>query len=336
MTHTDEQIGRLVEGHLEQIGVLENTVIVLLADNGASGEGGRNGTLSENRYFLGLEDSLDDALERPRRHRRPVHPQPVPGGLGPSGKHSSSAITRRFTHGGGVRAPFILGAPHHPSERRDGEPGGVRHQFHHVIDVVPTLLDLVGGEPRRRRTGASINSRCTVRRSNGIQPAGAGSARSPAPGAVLRDGGEPRGPTPTAGRRWSRIVPGRPFDDDRWELYRWGHRRLSESRDLAGDEPERLAALIRLLGTRRQETPVYGVFPLDDRMGERIAALDPGRRTGCATGCGPGRACSTTSSARASRSAASTVTAHPRRLRGAAAKASSSPTAAARSGSRCS
>src|SRR5262249_29760583 len=61
LSHADNEIGRLLD-HLDETGELENTLIVLVSDNGASGEGGPNGSVNENKIFNGLPDTIQEAL----------------------------------------------------------------------------------------------------------------------------------------------------------------------------------------------------------------------------------------------------------------------------------
>ena len=66
LSHADHEIGRLLD-YLEESGQLDNTIIVLVSDNGASGEGGPNGSVNENTYFNGIPDQIEKNLEVPRR-----------------------------------------------------------------------------------------------------------------------------------------------------------------------------------------------------------------------------------------------------------------------------
>ena len=62
LSHADHELGRLLD-HLEQSGELDNTIIVLVSDNGASGEGGPNGSVNENKFFNGIPDTIEENLK---------------------------------------------------------------------------------------------------------------------------------------------------------------------------------------------------------------------------------------------------------------------------------
>ena len=260
MEHTDAQVGRLVD-FLRTHRLLDDTVILLLSDNGASGEGGRDGTINEYRYFLGLEDSIDDALAQiddiggPRAHNQ------YPAGWALAG-NTPLQYYKRFTHGGGVRAPLIV---HWPGGT--GDRPGTRPQFHHAIDVMPTILELAGVEaPRTHRGVDQLPVHGTSMRYS-FADAGAPPART-------RQYFETAGNRAIVDGQWKAVAahrPGTAFDADRWELYNIA-RDVAEANDLSAEEPERLR---KLQEAWWEEARRYGVLPLDDRMGDRVKALDP-------------------------------------------------------------
>ncbi len=211
LEHTDAQIGRLIEFHRAH-GLLDDSVIILLSDNGASGEGGRDGTINEYRYFLGLEDDRDEALERideiggPRAHNQ------YPAGWAMAG-NTPLQYYKRFAHGGGVRAPLIV---HWPS----GLAGqtGLRRQFHHVVDVLPTILDLAGAE------APSVDGGIEQLPVHGVSMRYSFAAPD-APSARTRQYFETAGNRAIVDGGWKAVAahrPGTDFDDDHWELYRSG------------------------------------------------------------------------------------------------------------------
>ena len=97
LTHADHQLGRVLD-YLEKSGQLENTLIVLVSDNGASGEGGPNGSVNENKIFNGLPDTIEEALKyvddlgSPRTYNH--YP---PAGHGPSTHRSRCGSATRAT-----------------------------------------------------------------------------------------------------------------------------------------------------------------------------------------------------------------------------------------------
>ena len=155
--HTDAQIGRLVD-FLERRDQIDDTLFIVLSDNGASGEGGEFGSENEYRYFLGLPDYLEenraaiDDLGGPWTHNH------YPSGWAQAG-NTPLKLYKKYTFGGGVRAPLIM---HWPAGI--GDTGGLRHQFHHAIDLAPTMLDLADSRHRGATTAWS-SFPCTAPRS---------------------------------------------------------------------------------------------------------------------------------------------------------------------------
>lgn len=140
LTHTDEHVGRLLD-HLRETDQFDNTLILLLSDNGASAEGGRDGLLSEISYFNGMTDSLDEMREAlDRWGDDSTYPHYALGwayaGSTPQQWYKS------FVHEGGTRDPLIVSWPDSIDAR-----GEVRDQFHHVVDIARTVYDAVGIDP---------------------------------------------------------------------------------------------------------------------------------------------------------------------------------------------
>ena len=151
LSHTDAQIGRVLAG-LDELGVSDNTLVMLLSDNGASAEGGPTGLLNEHRF---LGDGREDPAEQLARiddiggFRAYNH---YPWGWAWAG-NTPFKLWKRYAWLGGVRTPLIIRWPGHIAD-----PGGVRGQFAHAIDLTPTVLEAAGrGGPggRRRRHPAA-------------------------------------------------------------------------------------------------------------------------------------------------------------------------------------
>lgn len=259
LEHADEQLGRLID-FLRQQELLENTVVVVMTDNGASGEGTRNGTINEYRYFLGLEDSIEEALEAIDDLGGPLTHNQYPAGWALAGNTPLKQY-KKFTHGGGVRAPLVVHWPEGLGSR------GVREQFHHVVDIVPTLLDIAHVTPPDSYRGVEqLPIHGTSLRYSFDTP--------DAPDTRTRQYFETAGNRAIYADGWKAVSahsPGNSFHDDSWELYQLTED-FSESTNLAGEHPERLAELIELWWNEARR---YGVLPLDDRMGERVKGLDP-------------------------------------------------------------
>jgi arylsulfatase A-like enzyme len=134
LTHADAQIGRFLDA-LEELGERENTVVILVSDNGASGEAGPHGSVSEFRFAQGRDEDLDLNLRLiDELGGRKVYNH-YPWGWAEAGNTPVRRF-KRYTFEGGIRDPFIVSWP-------AGLPaaGEIRHGYCHAIDVLPTLLD---------------------------------------------------------------------------------------------------------------------------------------------------------------------------------------------------
>ncbi|MBW2086405.1 MAG: arylsulfatase, partial [Deltaproteobacteria bacterium] len=250
LDHTDHHIGRLVS-FLEEMSELDNTIIVLLSDNGASQEGGPTGLMDEMKYFVGMPEDVDAIQSRLDEIGGPHSHSNIPWGWSQAG-NSPLKWYKQNTFGGGVRDPLII---HWPPRVKDR--GGIRGQFHHVIDVVPTILELLDIEPSD-----------TYRGYNQIPIAGTSMAYTiDAPDEKTRKGPqyfEMMGHRGIWADGWKAVTyhkRGEPFSDDEWELYHLDED-FSECRNLAVENPEKLREMIDLWWI---EASRHGVLPLDDR-----------------------------------------------------------------------
>ena len=136
LTHADAQLGRVMDA-LDELGERENTVVVVVSDNGASGEAGPHGSVSEFRFAQGRDEDpeLNLALIDELGGRRTYNH--YPWGWAEAGNTPVRRF-KRYTFEGGVRDPFIISWP----AGLDAA-GQVRHQYGHAVDVLPTLLDLL-------------------------------------------------------------------------------------------------------------------------------------------------------------------------------------------------
>ncbi len=139
LSHTDHQIGRLVD-HLDETGELDRTIFMVLSDNGASSEGGPIGSLNDIRTWNAVPHSMDEAWERideiggPRVHNN------YPWGWTVAG-NTPFRRWKREVHEGGVADPLIVCWPDGMGAGRDS---GLRRQYVHAIDLVPTVLEAIG------------------------------------------------------------------------------------------------------------------------------------------------------------------------------------------------
>ena len=269
--HTDWHVGRIIDT-LDHLGDLDDTLVLyLLGDNGASGEGGIEGTIREHLVGHGFADdveAMDGALDRIG--------DPTTYALYPVGWALAMNTPYQWTkqvasHFGGTRDGFIA---HWPAGIAAS--GEIRHQFHHLIDVLPTLLEVaklpepetVAGVVQQPIEGVSMRysfddaDATDRRRTQYFEMVGNRAIYHEGWTAVARHG------VP-----WRMAEESRPFEDDPWELYDTS-RDWSQARDLAGSMPERLR---ELQGLFHAEGERYQVFPLDDRVTERENSEFAGR-----------------------------------------------------------
>jgi arylsulfatase A-like enzyme len=276
LEHTDYHVGRFVDA-IEDLGILDNTIIYyIIGDNGASAEGTLNGAFNEMANFNGMAE-----LETPEFMISKMDEFGSPSSYNHYAVGWAWAMDTPFqwtkqvaSHWGGVRNGTIVHWPNGIEEK-----GGLRSQFSHVIDVAPTILEAAGlPEPTMV---------------NGVQ-------QSPMEGTSMvysfneADAAERHdlqyfemfGNRGIYHKGWSAVTKHKTpwimvggdlpaFDDDLWELYD-GNSDYSQARDLAAEQPERLAELQRLWLI---EAVKYNVVPLDDRSAERIEPSMAGRPT---------------------------------------------------------
>jgi arylsulfatase len=251
LDHTDDQIGRLVDG-LRAMGQLQNTILMVLADNGASQEGGPFGVMHEMKFFNGIFETPDEAIARVDDIGGPHSHTNYPWGWAQCG-NTPFRWYKQNTHEGGVHVPMIL----HWPDGLDAAAHGHRDQFVYVSDIAPTLYELLGveppevyrGVPQRPVSGhsfASLLANANAPATNTLQYFEMGGSR-----ALVHD-------------EWKAVCrheKGADFDAERWELYRIDLD-PSECNDLAGQHPDELE---RLIDEWWVEAERHGVMPLDDR-----------------------------------------------------------------------
>lgn len=250
LEHTDHHIGRFLD-YLGAIGKLENTLVVLLSDNGASAEGGPNGTFDILRGVNGVPSSVADNLRHFDELGGPAVESHYPAGWAQAG-NTPFQWYKQTVHPGGVRDPLIFHWPAGIKER-----GAIRSQFHHAIDVMPTLLDLLKLEAPTTYKGipqlpvAGVSMAYTFR-----------NAQAPTrhPTQYFEMLGH-RGIHHEGWTAVTRHLPGTPFEQDTWELYH-ADEDYAQVTNLAARFPKRLRELQALWTA---EANRYGVLPLDDR-----------------------------------------------------------------------
>jgi arylsulfatase A-like enzyme len=275
LSHTDHQIGRLVAS-LDELGVLDDTLLLLLSDNGTSAEGGPTGSVNEHRF---THDLLDDPAEQVARiddlggFRAYNH---YAWGWAWAG-NTPLRLWKRYTWLGGVRTPLVVHWPAGVAARNE-----MRTQFCHAVDVAPTILDAAGidwpevvdGVVQQPVDGSSLVPT--------FADAGAPSPRATqyfemiGSRAIYHDGW--KATTDHIGSQLSierELVAGsHDFDDDHWALFDLEHD-FSEAHDVAGEHPERVQALAELWWA---EAGRNHVLPLDDSfIGRAVAMVPPPR-----------------------------------------------------------
>ena len=257
LEHTDAQIGRLIDD-LRELGELDNTVIMVLGDNGASQEGGPFGVLHEMKFFNGILETPDEAVAHLDEIGGPHSHSNYPWGWAQVG-NTPFKWYKQCTHEGGVHVPLVV---HHPAGIADK--GGLRRQFHHVNDVVATLYDMLDVEAPSERSGLRQMPVTGVSMKYSFDDADGPTRKE----IQYYEMSGHRGLWHDGWKAVTRHEPGAAFDDDIWELYNLGDD-PSECDNLADEMPEKLREMIGLWWEQAEE---QGVLPLDDRMIELFGA----------------------------------------------------------------
>jgi Sulfatase len=231
--------------------------VILLSDNGASPEGGATGAINLRKHMVYELDDPKQALQ---------HLDKIGGAQAynhyPTGWAQVSNTPLKWykkdTHGGGVRAPLIVRWPNGFSAASE-----IRTQFHHVIDLAPTLYDVLGIRPPEVLGGVAQQPLQGISMAYSFDDAAAPTRRETQYFELLGD----RALWHRGWKAVTRHKKGTPMEDDVWELYHLDAD-FSEARNLAAEEPGRL----RQLGAMwLEEARKYSVLPLDDREWERAA-----------------------------------------------------------------
>ena len=259
LTHTDAQVSRLLD-FVDGLGELDDTIVVVMSDNGASAEGGAKGSFNEQYFFNFVPESLEENLRRIDDLGTPRASNHYPWGWAWAGNTPLKRF-KRDTHEGGVADPLIV---HWPA--RLGRPGETRHQYVHAVDLMPTLLDAIGIDPPATIGGVEQSAVEGVSFAPTL-------ATPDAPGAHVTQYYEMLGSRALYHDGWKAVVfhpspflaydgsdVDHPFDDDVWELYHVASD-FSEVHDLAGSEPEKLAELQERWW---EEAAKYQVLPLNN------------------------------------------------------------------------
>jgi hypothetical protein len=258
--YTDHQVGRIVD-YLEDSGQLDNTLIFYCADNGASGEGSPNGSVNENKFFNGWPDEIEENLKMLDELGSPATYNHYPTGWAVAFS-TPFRMFKRYSYQGGICDPMVIHWPKGMKAR-----GEIRNQYHHVVDVVPTILeavgiefpDTVGGYTQKPLPGVSMaysfDADPNAATQKQVQYYSMMGTR-----ALWHRGWKAvtvHGPTSGLGH----------FEDDQWQLFHTDVDR-AEAHDLAEQHPGKLQELINLWFS---EAGRYDALPLDDRTAPEIA-----------------------------------------------------------------
>ncbi len=256
--HVDEQLGRVV-ATLDNTGQLDDTIVMVLSDNGASQEGGPLGYVNAMAPFNMVRETLDDKLARIDDIGGPDTHSNFPHGFAMA-SNTPLRMYKQNTHSGGIRDPLVVRTP---DRRPDGD-DGLRHQFCHVSDLAPTLLELLGlASVDLPGTDSNAGAMTGVSFAATVGQPDAATGKSVQYFEMFGHRGLWLG-------GWKAVAwhpPGQPFDDDRWELFDLTTD-FNECHDLADAHPDRLASMIERWWA---EAEANQVLPLDDRFGERFA-----------------------------------------------------------------
>jgi arylsulfatase len=268
--HTDNQVGRLVET-LKKLGTLDNTLFIYIAgDNGASAEGGPAGMLNEMSFFNGVPETLGDALKGIDEWGSPLTFPHYAIGWAVAGDAPFAYAKQVASDFGGTADGMVIRWPKGFSAKDE-----VRSQFHHVIDIAPTVLEVAGipkptsvnGTPQRPMEGVSLAytfSDAKAKSRHTTQYFEIGGNRS-----IYSDGWLAR----TIHRAPWEQKPRATFETDKWELFERSND-WSLANDLAAKNPGKLE---ELKGLFMKEAVKYDVLPLDDRVLERFDPVLAGR-----------------------------------------------------------
>jgi arylsulfatase len=247
LNYTDEQLGRLVS-YLKKTGQYDNTLIVLLADNGASAEGGPDGQVNELHYVLSTQWPDTPTPEEYEMIGTNESHCNYPLGWAKLG-NTPLKYYKSFTHAGGTRVPFIMSCPTLIKDK-----GGVRSQYHYVTDIFPTVLELCGIEHPDVIKGVKQAPKHGISMKYTLDDANAPRRRKIQYYETVGN----RGIWCDGWKLVTNHVESPSFDEDIWELYNTDED-FSEVHDLAEKYPEKVRELLDLWW---QEAEKYGVLPM--------------------------------------------------------------------------
>jgi arylsulfatase len=278
LTHTDHHIGRLID-FLKDTGELDNTLTMVISDNGASAEGGPNGSINENKFFNNVPDSLEENLAALDKLGGPETFNHYAWGWAWAGD-TPFRRWKRETYRGGTSDPLIV---HWPAGFK--AKGEVRTQYAHAIDMVPTVLHALAIEEPLSIRGVAQSPIEGVSFAHTFDDADAKTNRHTqyfemmGHRAIYHDGWRAVCPWPgpsfaEAGAFFGEPIPAQKLielDEKGWELYHVDED-PTETRNVAHEHRDKL---IEMIATWYYEAGKYNVLPLDGRGTLRLAEERP-------------------------------------------------------------
>ena len=278
LEHTDHYLGELIQ-FLKDLGEYENTLIMVISDNGASSEGGPTGSVNENKFFNNVPENLAQNLAAIDDIGGPKYFNHYPWGW----THAGNTPFRRWkreTYRGGVSDPFIVSWPQGIQAK-----GAIRSQYAHAIDMVPTVLEALGLEAPTTIKGVTQAPIEGFSLANSFDNAEAPSLHLTqyfemfGHRSLYHDGWRAVCPWPGTSFTESGLFFGAPISYDQlieldahgWELYNI-QEDFAETHNLAETERDRLIAMI---GMWYVEAGKYKVLPIDSRGTQRFAEERP-------------------------------------------------------------
>ena len=262
--HTDHEVGRLIDS-LEEMGELDNTLVFYMAgDNGSSAEGGLNGLLNEMTFFNAIPEPLDSKLAAIDTLGSDKHYNHFPAAWAHAMDTPFQWTKQIASHFGGTRNGLAIAWPKGIKAR-----GEVRDQFHHVIDIAPTILEIIGVPVPAQFNGVAQKPVEGISMAYTFDDPDADDRRTTQYFEMLGNQGiyhDGWMASAIRGVPWESESPPIDLLNMPWELYHV-EKDFTQANDLAKENPEKVQQLVKLFFA---EAAKYNVLPLDGRKTERL------------------------------------------------------------------
>ncbi len=270
--YTDAQVGRVID-YLKKTGQYDNTIILYAADNGASGEGSPNGSVNENKFFNGYPDEMAENLNYIGKLGGVDTYNHFPTGWAAAFSAPFKMFKRYANYAGGTQCPLVITWPKGIEIDLENPKNNIRHQYHHSVDIVPTLLEAIGiempayynGVKQRPLSGVSMfytfDKDCqpnaqTKKKTQYYSMLGTRAIWHKGLKALAVH-------SPTSGKAG--------YENDVWELYDLT-KDISESKNVAND-PAYAGKLDNMIKLWEREKDKNLVWPLDDRLPDQVIGV---------------------------------------------------------------